>query len=177
MPPKKKEITDALKLGVKTLIVQEVRLLRLERTFTPHFIIEAESHSIRETKRRIAGMAKAVEAKERRRLLKRILRDAVDEEIERAIQLRERKCLRCMHMRYYDQEGLPSESLPLDADRAQTVGCDRLRPELREKCEAFVEAMRANSLEDYLNEMTLLYELREFFSRFQEIWKEYLAKP
>ena len=176
MPPQKKEIRDALKLGIKTLIVQEVRLLRLEGTFTPGFIIEAESYSIRDTKRKIARIAEAVEEKERGVLLKKILRDAIDEEIDRAIRLREQRCLRCVHMRYYDREGFPSESLPLDADKARMVGCERLRPDLRKKCERFEEAMRADSLEDYLNQMTLLYKLRDFFDRIEGIWKEYFRK-
>jgi hypothetical protein len=32
------------------------------------------------------------------------------------------------------------------------------------------------SLDQYLNEMILLYEFRELIDRVEEIWKEYLSK-
>jgi hypothetical protein len=34
---------------------------------------------------------------------------------------------------------------------------------------------KAASLDQYLNEMTLLYEFRELIDRIEEIWKEYLT--
>jgi hypothetical protein len=176
MPPKKKEIKEVLKLGVKTLVVQELRLLRLEGSFTPGFMIDAESYSIRETKRRIARMAEAFEEKQRATLLRKLVRDVIDEEIDRAIRLRKQRCLRCVHMRYYNREGSPSETLPPKAEDTLTLGCERLRPDLRKKCEQFRESIRADSLEDYLNEMTLLYRLRDVFDRMEEIWKEYFRE-
>jgi hypothetical protein len=39
-----------------------------------------------------------------------------------------------------------------------------------------VETSQAISLEDYLNEMTLLHEFRELINRIEEIWKDYLTK-
>jgi hypothetical protein len=60
--------------------------------------------------------------------------------------------------------------------RAETIGCDKLRPSLRKSCRRFVETSKAVTLDQYLNEMTLLYEFRELTERFEEIWKEYLTK-
>jgi hypothetical protein len=64
-------------------------------------------------------------------------------------------------------------NLPLQT-RAETIGCDKLQPSLRKSCRRFVEAARAASLEDYLDEMTLLYEFRDVINRIEEIWEEYL---
>ena len=110
---KDKELREAIKLGIRTLIIQEVRLLRLEHSFTPPIIIDEMSQSIRGTKREIAKLAKAIAQKERAVLLKRMIRQAVDEEIDRAIQLRKTKCIRCLHGRFYDEEGTAHANLPL----------------------------------------------------------------
>ena len=48
MPPRKNPLREGLKVGIRTLILQEVRLLRLGRTFTPHLIVDAMSQSIQE---------------------------------------------------------------------------------------------------------------------------------
>jgi len=176
MPTKDKELRGAVKLGIKTLVTQEVRLLRLERTFTPHFIVDAMAQSIRDTKREIIKLVRTMEDQERTVLLKRMIRQAVDEEIERAIQLRNTKCIRCLHGRFYDERGIPHRNLPLGTSGAQTIGCDKLQPSLRKSCRRFVETARAVSLEDYLNEMTLLYDFRELIDRIQEIWKDYLTR-
>ena len=175
MPVKDKELKEAIKLGIKTLIIQEVRLLRLEHSFTPHIIIGEMSQSIQSTKREIAKLAKAIAQKERAVLLRRMIRQAVDEEIDRAIQLRKTKCIRCLHGRFYDEEGTAYANLPVKT-RAKTIGCDKLQPSLRKSCRRFVETSQAVSLEGYLNEMTLLYEFRELTSRIEEIWKDYLIK-
>jgi hypothetical protein len=133
------------------------------------------SRSIRGTKRGIIKLAKAVAHKERAVLLKRMIRQAVDEEIDRAIQLRKTKCIRCLHGRFYDEVGTAHVNLPIKT-RAKTIGCDQLRPGLRKNCKRFVETSQAVSLEDYLNEMTLLYEFRELVGRIEKIWKDYLTK-
>ncbi|MGD0916476.1 MAG: hypothetical protein ABSB22_08460, partial [Thermodesulfobacteriota bacterium] len=99
MPPKEKELKEALELGIKVLILQEVRLLRLERSFTPHIVIDEMSHSIQDTKKEITKLAKSFSQKERATLLKRMIRQAVDEEIDRGIELRKTKCIRCLHGR------------------------------------------------------------------------------
>jgi hypothetical protein len=174
MPAKDKELKNAIKLGIRTLINQEVRLLRLEHSFTPHIIIDEMFQSIQDTKREIANLAKAITQKERSILLKRIIRQTVDGEIDRAIELRKTKCIRCLHGRFYDELGAAHVTLPVKT-RAETIGCDKLRPSLRKTCRRFVETSQTVSLEDYLNEMTLLYEYRELINRIEEIWKEYLT--
>jgi len=175
MPIRDKELREAIKLGVKTLILQEVRLLRLERSFTPHIIIEEISHSIQDTKKEIVKLTKTMAQKERTVLLKKMIRQAVDEEIDQAIQLRKTRCIRCLHGRFYDGEGTAHMNLPVRT-RAEKIGCDKLRPSLRKSCRRFVEMSKAASLDQYLNEMALLYEFRELIDRIEEILKEYLKQ-
>lgn len=175
MPLKDKELRKAIRLGIKTLILQEVRLLRLERAFTPHVMIEEMSHSIQETKRGIIKLTRPMDNKERTVLLKRVIRQAVDEEIDRAIELRKTRCIRCLHGRFYDEAGTGHVDLPVKT-LAETIGCDKLRPNLRKNCRRFVEMSMAASLDDYLNEITFLYEFRGVLDRIEEIWKDYLAK-
>ena len=157
------------------MILQEVRLLRLERSFTPHIIVEEISHSIQDTKKEIVKLAKTMAQKERTVLLKKMIRQAVDEEIDQAIQLRKTRCIRCLHGRFYDGEGIAHMNLPVRT-RAETIGCDKLRPSLRKSCRRFVEMSKAASLDQYLNEMILLYEFRELIDRIEEVWKEYLKQ-
>ena len=172
MPVKNKELKEAIKLGIKTLILQEVRLLRLERSFTPHIIIDEMSQSIQYTKKEISKLVKTFGYKERAILLKRMIRQAVDEEIDQAIELRKTKCIRCLHGRFYNEVGTAHVNLPVKT-RAETIGCDKLQPSLRKSCRRFVEASMAASLDDYLNEITLLYEFKDVIDRIEEIWKEY----
>jgi hypothetical protein len=176
MPVEKRELREALRLGTKTLILQEVRLLRLERTFTPHVIIEQMSQSIQETKKRIVKMAKPMPQKERTVLLKKMIREALDEEIDRGIQLRKVRCIRCLHGRFYDEAGTAHQNLPIGTSGIQAIGCDRMRPALRKECRRFVEQSMATSFEDYLNELTLLYEFSEVLDRIEEVWKDYLSR-
>jgi hypothetical protein len=174
MPLKDKELREAIKLGVRTLIIQEVRLLRLEHAFTPHIMIDEMSRSIQETKKEIVKLTRAMAQKERGALLKRMIHQAVDEEIDRAIELRKTRCIRCLHGRFYDEAGTAHVGLPVRT-RAEKIGCDKLRPSLRKSCRRFVEISKAASLDQYLNEMTLLYEFRELTDKIEEIWKEYLT--
>ena len=176
MPVKDRELKDAIKLGIRTLIIQEVRRLRLEHTFTPSLIIDEVSHSIQDTKREIVKLTKTMAQKERAILLKRMIHQAMDEEIDRAIELRKTRCVRCLHRRFYDEAGMAHVTLPVKTT-AKTIGCDKLRPNLRKNCRRFVEMSTAASLDQYLNEMTLLYEFRDVISRIDEIWKDYLNKP
>ncbi len=176
MPVKDKELREAIQLGIRTLIIQEVRLLRLEHGFTPRIMIDEMSQSIRETKKGITRLTKAMAQKERTDVLKKMIRQAVDEEIDRAIQLRKTRCVRCLHGRFYDEAGTAHAGLPVKT-RAEKIGCDKLRPSLRKSCRRFVEMSKAASLDQYLNEMSLLYEFRELIDRIEEIWKEYLTKP
>ena len=175
MAGKEKELKKAIKMGIKTLILQEVRLLRLERALTPHVMIDEMSHSIQETKRMIIKLTRSMDHKERTVLLKRMIRQAVDQEIDRAVELRKTKCVRCLHGRFYDEAGTAYVNLPVKV-RVVTIGCDQVRPNLRKSCRRFVEISMASSLDQYLNEMTLLYEFRDLITRMEEIWKDYLTK-
>lgn len=177
MPLGKKELRETLRFGIKTLILQEVRLLGLERTFIPPIVIHEMSESIQDTKREIIKLTKTLHHKERMILLKRMIREAVDEEIDRAIRLRRSKCVRCIHGRFYDAFGTAYMNLPLGTGKAQTIGCDKLQPSLRKSCRRFVETSMAISLENYLNEMAFLYEFREMIDRINEIWKDYFFSP
>jgi hypothetical protein len=175
MPLKDKELRETVKLGIRTLIIQEVRLLRLERTFTPRIVIDDISRSIQETKGTIIQLTRALKDKERTALLKRMIHQAVNEEIDRAIEMRKTRCIRCLHGRFYDETGTAHANLPVRT-QAKTIGCDKLRPNLKKSCKRFVEMSMADSLDRYLNEMTLLYEFRELIDRIEEIWKDYLTK-
>ncbi len=177
MALKKKELREVLKVGVKTLVLQEVRLLRLERTFTPHLVVDEMSHSIQDTKKEIIKLTKTLGDKERKTLLKRMIREAVDEEIDRVIRLRKNRCVRCIHGRFYDECGTAYMNLPRGIKRAQTIGCDKLQPSLRKSCRRFLETSTTLSVENYLNEMTFLYEFREMIDRINEIWKDYFFNP
>jgi len=175
MPVQEKELKKTIKLGIKTLIIQEVRLLRLEHSFTPHIVIDEISHSIQDTKKEIVKLTKAMAQKEGAALLRKMIRQAVDEEIDRAIQLRKTRCVRCLHGRFYDEAGSAHANLPVKT-RAEAIGCDKLRPSLRKSCRRFVEMSTAPSLDQYLNEMTLLYEFRDVINRIEEVWKDYFKK-
>jgi hypothetical protein len=175
MAGKEKELKKAIKMGIKTLILQEVRLSRLERAFTPFVMTDEMSHSIQETKRMIIKLTRSMDHKKRTVLLKRMVCQAVDEEIERAIALRKTKCIRCLHGRFYDEAGTAYVNLPVKT-RAVAIGCDQFRPGLRKSCRRFVEISMATSLGQYLNEMTLLYEFRDLINQIEEIWKDYFKK-
>lgn len=174
MRVKDKELRAAIKLGLRTLIIQEVRLLRLEHAFTPHIMLDEMSRSIQETKKEIVNLTRTMAQTERTVVLKRMIRQAVDEEIDRAIQLRKTRCVRCLHGRFYDEAGTAHMNLPVRT-RAEKIGCDKLRPSLKKSCRRFVEISKAASLDQYLNEMTLLYEFKELIDKIEEIWKEYLT--
>ena len=174
--PLKRDLRKTLEFGIKTLILQEVRLLRLERSFTPNIIIDEMSRSIQYTKRELVRLAKAMGQKERTLLLQKMIRQAVDEEIDWAVELRKTKCIRCLHGRFYDEAGTAHVNLPIGTSLPQTIGCDKLRPGLRRSCRRFVEISMGTSLDDYLNEMTLLYEFRDIINRMEEIWKDYFIK-
>jgi hypothetical protein len=171
---KDRELKEAIKLGIKTLILQEVRLLRFERGLMPPIVIDEMSRSIEVTKRTIVKLTQAMDHGERSALLKRMIRQAVDEEIDRAIELRKTKCIRCLHGRFYDEEGTAYLNLPIGIHRAQTIGCDKLRPNLKKSCQRFVEISMTASWDDYLNEMVILYEFKDLVNRIEEIWKDYL---
>jgi len=174
MPLDKKALREALRSAIEILVNQEIRLLRLRQIDSPPFVDEEVSYSIVESKKQVIKLTRSMAHKERKVLIKRMIREAMNEEIDRAIRVRQNRCLRCVHMRYYDEEGIPYINLPIEIRQAQIIGCDEIKSGLKDRCRRFVETARANSLEDYLDEITLLYELREMFDRFNEIWEDYL---
>ena len=176
MPSEKRELREMLKFAIKGLILQEVRVLQLEQAHSPSFILDEMARSIQEVKREIMGMVRLMPAKERDILVKRLIIQSVNEEIDQAIQMRKNRCLRCIHMRFYDEERTAHVSLPVRTSRAMIIGCDQFRPASRVRCRRFIETTRAISLEDYLDEMALFYELKEMFDQFEEIWKNYLTR-
>jgi hypothetical protein len=171
-----KDLRKILKLGLKTLVFLEVRLLRLEQVFTPEIVLAEISRSIDEAKKEIVRLTRGMSYKERIALLRKMIQQVVDEEIDRAIQIRKNRCLRCIHGRFYDRSETPYSSLPFDEKLTRAFGCDRLRPTLQKSCRRFVEVSTAHSLGDYLNELAVLYEFREMVERMDEIWKNYFLK-
>ena len=132
--------------------------------------------SLQEAKRKIISLVRLIPSKEREALIKRLIRQSIDEEIDQGVQVRKNRCFRCIHIRYFDAEGTSHVNLPSGIRQAETFACDEVRMASEDRCRRFAETARATSLEDYLNEMTRLYELREMFERFEEVWKEYLIK-
>ena len=173
MPLNKKDLREALRLAIKALIIQEVRVLQLERATTPSFIIDEMARSIQEAKREIISLVRLMPSKERNVFIKRLIRQSIDEEIDQGVQVRKNKCFRCIHVRYFDEEGSPYANLPIGIRQVQILGCDEIRTASKGRCRRFAERPRATSLEDYLSEMAFFYELREMFTRFQKIWQEY----
>ncbi len=170
-----KEMKETLKLAIEDLVGQEIRLLQLGRTHTPSFVLEELSVSIRESKREVTHLTEALTQKERATLVKKMIRETVEEEIERTVQHRRNPCLRCVHLRYYDWELNPHENFPIGTSRARAIGCDRLQGVSQVRCERFIETPRSLSVVDYVDEMTLLYELRDMFKKMRKIWEEYLT--
>jgi len=163
-----------LRSAIENLVCQEIRLLHFGRIQTPAFVLEELSASIRESKREVVLLTQSLTEKERAALIKKMVRDAVEEEIERTIQQRGIPCLRCTHLRYYDWELNSHEQFPMGTSRAVALGCDQLQPVSRVRCERFVEISAALSVMDYVEEMTLLYEIRDMFKKMKRIWEDYL---
>ncbi len=171
-----KELRGVLKLGARTLVIQETRLYRLKQASAPGILTDEISRSIEETKREIIRLTKIMGYRERASTLRKMIQQAVDEEIDRAIELRKNRCLRCIHGRFYDRSGTAFENLPAVSSLVKSIGCDQLRPNLRKTCRRFMETTIAHSLEDYLDEMNFLYEFREWVDRIEEIWQDYFLK-
>ena len=175
MATKRQKTSDALKPAIKVLILQEVRLLQMEQSFTPHFVVEEISRSIQEAKREISGMVRLIDREERNSLIKKTLRQSLDEEIDRAIELRRIRCLRCGHARYHDTEGIDHADIPIGGIQIRGIGCaiDGQTPGIH--CTHYSLSARGVSLENYLEQMTLLYRLRGMFDEMEEAW-DYLTK-
>ena len=101
--PIDKELRKVLRSGVKTLVLHEVRLLWMNQVSAPEIVRNEISRLLEETKREIIRLTRTVSYKERASLLRRLIQQAVDDEIDRAIALRKNRCLRCTHGRFYDR--------------------------------------------------------------------------
>ena len=172
---RKKDPKTSLKSAIQNLITQEIRFLQLERNLTPSFVSESISSSVEEAKKEVMRTAQGMDQEERAELTKKMIGEVIDEEIEQAIQLRKTRCFRCVNIRFYDQKGAPHLNLPIGTRRVEVIGCEETDREDRERCQHFVETSMAISLEDYLDDMALLYELREMINQFKEIW-DYLRQ-
>ncbi|MGQ9645308.1 MAG: hypothetical protein ACUVWO_02070 [Thermodesulfobacteriota bacterium] len=176
MESRKKELRKALKLVIKGLIIQEVRRIQLQQSFSPPFILDEMVRSIEEAKRQVIALVRWLPSREREVLVKRLMRQSVDEEIDQAIRVRQKRCFRCVHVRYFDEEGTAHSSFPMAGERARVIGCEVSSSSSASECRSFVESSLAASLKDYLDEMSILYEVKEMFDRFERIWEEYLTK-
>jgi hypothetical protein len=176
MPFKERELKESLKSAIKSLILQEIRLSRLEQTFTPPFVIDEMVRSIQETKRRVIGLVRLLPSKERNTFVKRLIRQSLDEEVDLAFKVRKNRCFRCVHVRYFDDEGTAHLSLPVRIGRAQIIGCEMVSTPSGVRCQEFIESSTATSVEDFFGEITFFYEVKEMFDQFDEIWEEYLIK-
>jgi len=113
---------------------------------------------------------------ERDALIKKMVQQSLEEEIDRATDLRRNRCLRCVRIRYFDKGGTNHSSLPHGGElRAYKIGCviEGQAPGIH--CTHFSQSSGGVSLEGYLEQMTLLCELREMFDEMKEIW-EYLTR-
>ena len=116
-----------------------------------------------------------MEQQARNRLLKQIIDQALEEEMDLVIQVRQDRCLRCIHLKYFDESGKGHRQLPLGPDRPEMIGCEEIcEPGM--KCRAFVERRSAMPLGDYLNEVIFFCEVQEMFSRLERIWEDYLTR-
>jgi len=173
---KKKELREALKLTIKGLIIQEVRIIQLEQSFPPPFILDEMARSIEEAKRKVIALVRLMPPKEREALIKRLIRQSVDEEIDQAIRVRKKRCFRCIHVRYFDEAGLPHSTLPVGEERVQVIGCEVISSPSGIECRNFAETPLAASIDDYLDEMSVFYEVKDMFDDIERIWEDYLTK-
>ena len=176
MESKKKELREALKLAIKSLIIQEIRVIQLEQSSPPPFVRDEMVRSIEETKRQVNALVRLMGPREREALIKRLIRQAVDEEIDQAIRVRQKRCFRCIHVRYFDEAGAPHAAFPIGEKRARVIGCEIISSPSGVECRSFTETSLAISIGDYLDEMSIFYEVKEMFDQFERIWEGYLTK-
>jgi len=176
MESKKKELREALKLAIKGLIIQEARAIQLEQSSAPPFVLDEMVHSIEEAKRQVIALARLMRPKERETLIKKLFRQSVDEEIDQAIRVRQKRCFRCTHVRYFDERGTPHSIFPVGVERARVIGCEMISSPSGVECKSFIETALAISIGDYLDEVSVLYEVRQMFDQFERIWEDYLTK-
>ncbi len=176
MPQGKKELKEALRLAIKGLILQEARRIQLEQSSPPPFIFDEMVRSIEEAKRQVIALVRSMRPRERETLIKRLIRQSVDEEIDQAIRVRQKRCFRCTHVRYFDATGAPHAAFPIGEERARVIGCEMISSPSGVECRTFIESSLAMSIGDYLDEMSIFYEVKEMFDQFEKIWEDYLTK-
>ena len=169
------ELIEILKSVIRALIVQEVRLSRLGQASPSRFVIREMRQSILESKRQVIELVKRMEPHERNPFVKRIIDQSLEEEIDLAIEARRNKCLRCIHMKYVDEEGLAYYRLPRGKGRIESLGCQKMPP-VGTPCREYIEKTSAARLDEYLSEISFFYEVKEMFDRMEEIWRDYLTR-
>jgi hypothetical protein len=176
------DLMEALRSAIKALLVQEVRLLRTEQACPSLFLIREMKRSIQETKDRVMALTRSMDSHERNLLIKRIIDQSVEEEIDEAIEARKNKCFRCIHIRYFDESGMAYQDLPCGAGRdaacdvsALQICCKNLSTP-GTSCGEFVEKSSAVSLEEYLRDISFFYDVKEMLDRLDRIWEEYLSR-
>lgn len=176
MESNKKALREALKLAIKGLVVQEARRAQLEQSSPPPFILDEMVHSIEEAKRQVIALVRLMRPREREALIRRVIRQSVDEEIDQAIRLRQKRCFRCIHVRYFDEAGLSHAAFPIGEERARVIGCEMISSPSGVECRSFIESSLAMSIGDYLDEMSIFYEMKEMFDQFEKIWEDYFTR-
>jgi len=176
MESRKKALREALKSAIKSLVIQEVRVIQLEQSSLPPFVRDEMVRSIEEAKRQVNDLVRLMRPGERETLIKRLIRQSVDEEIDQAIRVRQKRCFRCTHVRYFDEAGSPHSTFPVGKERARVVGCEMVSSPSGVECRSFTESSLAISIGDYLDEMGIFYDVKEMFDQFERIWEDYLTK-
>jgi hypothetical protein len=176
MESRKKDLREALRLAIKGLIIQEARRTQLEQSSPPPFVLDEMVRSIEEAKRQVIALVRLMRPKEREALIKKLIRQSVDEEIDQAIRVRRKRCFRCTHVRYFDEAGVPHVGFPIGEERARLIGCEMISSPSGVECRSFVESSLAISLGDYLDEMSIFYDVKEMFDRFERIWEDYFTR-
>jgi len=174
MDKKKKELRGALKSAIKGLIMQKVRIMQLEQSSPPPFILEDMVRSIEEVKREVITLVRRIPPKERETLLKSLIRQSVDEEIDQAIRVRQKRCFRCVHVRYFDETGSSHSTFSVGEERVQVIGCEITPTGMR--CQSFAESPTAISIGDCFEEVSILYDVKAMFEQFERIWEDFLTK-
>ena len=151
-------------------------MIQLEQASSPPFVLDEMVRSIEEAKRKVIALVRLMRPKEREALLKGLIRQSVDEEIDQTIRVRQKRCFRCTHVRYFDETGLPHSVLPVGEERVRVIGCEMISSPSGVECRSFTESSRAISIGDYLDEMNLFYEVKEMFNQFERIWEDYFTR-
>ena len=79
-------------------------------------------------------------------------------------------------MRYFDEAGLSHSVFPIGEERARVIGCEMISSPSGVECRGFIESSLAMSTGDYLDEMSIFYEVNEMFNQFERIWEDYFTR-